>query len=236
MTAAPVGTKTRILDAAEKLFGKNGFEETSLRDITAEAQVNLAAVNYHFHTKESLIDAVILRRLEPVNRRRLEILDAAGDKPTVEQIVRAFLAPVIEADLPNVAPLIGRVFSNPAQFAVRVFQKDLAPVVRRFDQAIALAVPGLTPEERFWRLNFMAGAMTHLLAMWDVFPMMTTLPIQPVDRAAVVRRMIQFLAAGLRAPLSEKLHEEKLHEEKLQEEKHGAEKRDDKKHDGKKHD
>jgi hypothetical protein len=65
---------------------------------------------------------------------------------------------------------------------------------------------------------------------------MTTLPIQPVDRAAVVRRMIQFLAAGLRAPLSEKLHEEKLHEEKLQEEKHGAEKRDDKKHDGKKHD
>jgi len=208
MTAAPIGTKTRILDAAEKLFGKSGFEETSLRDITAEAQVNLAAVNYHFHTKESLIDAVILRRLEPVNRRRLEMLDAAGDTPTVEQIVGAFLAPVIEADLPNVAPLIGRVMSNPAQFAVRVFQKDLAPVVRRFDQAVAVAVPGLTPEERFWRLHFMAGAMTHMLAMWDVLPMMTPLPIQPVDRAAVVRRMVQFLAAGLRAPLTEKLQED----------------------------
>jgi AcrR family transcriptional regulator len=214
----------RILDSAEKLFGKKGFEETSLRDITTEAQVNLAAVNYHFQTKESLIDAVILRRLEPVNRRRMEMLDAAGDQLSVEQIVEAFLAPVMEADFPTVMPLIGRVFSNPAQFAVRVFQKDLAPVVRRFDQAISLAVPGLTPEERFWRLHFMAGAMTHMLAMWDVLPIMTSLPIQPVDRAAVVRRMVQFLAAGLRAPLAEKqLHPEKHQEEKLQEDKHDEE-------------
>jgi AcrR family transcriptional regulator len=201
MTAAPLGTKTRILDAAEKLFGKNGFEETSLRDITAEAQVNLAAVNYHFQTKESLIDAVILRRLEPLNRKRMEMLDAAGETPSVEQIAEAFLAPLIEVDIPNVAPLVGRVFSNPAQFAVRVFLKELAPVVRRFDQAMAAAVPGLTPEERFWRLHFMAGAMTHMLAMWDVLPMMTSLPIHPVDRRAVVRQMVQFVAAGLRAPL-----------------------------------
>ena len=204
MTAAPLGTKTRILDAAEKLFGKNGFEETSLRDITAEAQVNLAAVNYHFQTKESLIDAVILRRLEPLNRKRMEMLDAAGETPSVEQIAEAFLAPLIEVDIPNVAPLVGRVFSNPAQFAVRVFLKELAPVVRRFDQAIAAAVPALTPDERFWRLHFMAGAMTHMLAMWDVLPMMTSLPIHPVDRGAVVRQMVQFVAAGLRAPLAAK--------------------------------
>jgi AcrR family transcriptional regulator len=208
MTAAPIGTKTRILDAAERLFGEKGFEETSLRDITAEAQVNLAAVNYHFQTKESLIDAVILRRMEPLNRRRMELLDAAGELPTVEQIVEAFVAPVMEADFPNVAPLIGRVFSNPAQFAVRVFQKELAPVVRRFDQAIAVAVPGLTPEERFWRLHFMAGAMTHLLALWGVLPMMTALPIQQIDRANVARRMVQFLASGLRAPLAETLTED----------------------------
>jgi AcrR family transcriptional regulator len=209
MIAAPIGTKTRILDAAEKLFGKKGFEETSLRDITAEAQVNLAAVNYHFQSKESLIDAVILRRLAPLNRRRMELLDAAGETPSVEQVVEAFLAPLIEADIAHVVPLVGRVFSNPAQFAVRVFQKELAPVARRFDQAIGVAVPGLTPEERFWRLHFMAGAMTHMLAMWDVLPMMTPLPIQPVDRAAVVRRMVQFLAAGLRAPRTEKLDEER---------------------------
>src|SRR5271166_1373914 len=92
-------TKTRILDTAEKLFGDKGFESTSLRDITAEAHVNLAAVNYHFQTKDSLIDAVIQRKIEPVNQRRLAMLDAAGPNPTVEQVVEAFVAPVLERDI-----------------------------------------------------------------------------------------------------------------------------------------
>ncbi len=208
MLAAPVSTKTRILNAAEKLFGKNGFDATSLRDITAEAQVNLAAVNYHFQTKESLIDAVLTRRLAPVNARRLEMLAAAGPRPTVEQIIEAFLAPVIELDLPNVVPLIGRVFSNPGQFLARVFQKELLPVARRFDAALAVALPELTAEERFWRLHFMAGAMTHLLAMWEVLPAMTSLAIQPIQRDELVERLVRFLAAGFRAPVTKKLTEE----------------------------
>src|ERR1700743_947942 len=101
-------TKTRILDAAEKLFGLKGFEATSLRDITAEADVNLAAVNYHFQSKESLIDAVIARRLEPVNRPRLELLAAAGPNPTVEQIVEAFVGPVVQQDQSAMLPMMGR--------------------------------------------------------------------------------------------------------------------------------
>src|SRR5579863_10630017 len=99
-------TKSRILDAAEKLFAMNGFKPTSLRDITAEAQVNLAAVNYHFQSKDSLIDAVIARRIEPVNRKRMEMLEAAGPNPSVEQILTAFLAPVLDQDLGSVVPLI----------------------------------------------------------------------------------------------------------------------------------
>src|SRR5580658_497165 len=160
-------TKSRILDSAEKLFGLNGFEATSLRDITAEAQVNLAAVNYHFQSKESLIDAVIVRRLAPVNQHRLEMLDSAGPSASLEQIIEAFVAPVVlQGDMQNAAPLIGRVLSNPAEFAIRIFQKQLAPVARRFDEAFAAAVPEIPAEERFWRLHFMAGAMTHVLALW----------------------------------------------------------------------
>src|SRR5579863_7990370 len=105
MIEEQVDTKTRLLDAAEKLFGQNGFDATSLRDITHEAQVNLAAVNYHFQSKESLIDAVIVRRLEPVNRRRLGMLDAAGVAPGLEQIVEAFVSPVLESDVSNAARL-----------------------------------------------------------------------------------------------------------------------------------
>ncbi len=202
MTAAPVGTKTKILDAAEKLFGQNGFDATSLRDITAEAQVNLAAVNYHFQSKESLIDAVVVRRLEPVNRRRMEMLDAAGAAPSLELIIEAFVSPVLEADVWNGLPMIGRVFSDPAQFAVRIFQKHLGPVARRFEAALRTARPDLPAEECFWRLHFMAGAMTHLLILWDALPLMTPLPIEPIDRHTMVRRMVQFLAAGFRAPVA----------------------------------
>src|SRR4051812_14563130 len=105
----PLDTKTRILDAAEKLFAENGFDGTSLRDITTEARVNLAAVNYHFQTKESLIDAVIERRIMPINRRRMEMLEAAGRPPSVEQVVEAFLAPLLMPEVLPAVPLIGRL-------------------------------------------------------------------------------------------------------------------------------
>jgi AcrR family transcriptional regulator len=191
-------TKIRILNAAEKLFGEKGFDGTSLRDITTEAQVNLAAVNYHFQSKESLMDAVIERRIEPVNRRRLEMLAAAGPTPTVEQVVEAFVSPLFVMDVLPAVPLIGRVLSNPSQFFERVYKKHLAQTVQRFSGAIAAALPELPREECFWRLHFMAGSMTHMLALSGVLPLMSG---QPVDRDALLRRLIAFLSAGLRAPV-----------------------------------
>src|SRR5258708_1544261 len=110
---ATLPTKDRILDAAEKLFGDNGFEATSLRDITTTAQVNLAAVNYHFQSKDSLIEAVIARRIEPVNRKRLDMLDASGDNPSVEQILTAYLGPLFEPQFDAGPPLTGRVPTKP---------------------------------------------------------------------------------------------------------------------------
>ena len=85
-------TKAKILDTAENLFGVNGFESVSLRDITSHAGVNLAAVNYHFQTKDHLIDAVIARRIEPVNARRLELLEALSPQRLLQRgfaLVRA---------------------------------------------------------------------------------------------------------------------------------------------------
>lgn len=192
-------TKTKILNAAEKLFGMNGFDGTSLRDITTEAEVNLAAVNYHFQSKESLIDAIIERRIEPLNRRRFELLDAAGPSPSVERIVEAFLLPLLMVEVRAAVPMLGRVLSNPDQFVERVYKKHLLPVVERFSAAIRQALPNLPPEERFWRLQFMAGSMTHVLALSGVLPLMSG---QPVDRDILMQRLVAFLAAGLRAPVA----------------------------------
>ena len=95
-----IETKERILDAAERLFADFGYKATSLRDITGEAGVNLASVNYHFGSKDALLTALLERRFEPVNRRRLELLDqleeSADGKVDVQEIVRAFLSPPFE--------------------------------------------------------------------------------------------------------------------------------------------
>jgi AcrR family transcriptional regulator len=195
----PTGTKTRILNAGEKLFGLNGFDATSLRDITAEAQVNLAAVNYHFQSKDSLIDAIIERRILPINQRRFAMLDAAGHPPSVEQIVEAFLTPLLMIEVLPAVPLIGRVLSNPSQFVDRVYKKHLQHVAERFSQAIREAIPELPPEDAFWRLHFMAGCMTHVLALSSVLPMMSG---QPIDRQALMRRLVSFVSAGMRAPVA----------------------------------
>jgi AcrR family transcriptional regulator len=193
-------TKGRILDVAEKLFGLKGFEATSLRDITAEAQVNLAAVNYHFQSKDSLIDAVIVRRIEPVNRRRLEMLAAAGPNPELEQILTAFLTPALELNLESATPLMSRILSDPNQFVERVFRKHLRPMLDRFSEELGRSLPDLPASERLWRLTFMAGVMTHVMRWSDVLPEMTGGLCDAADRTALIERAVAFLAAGFRVP------------------------------------
>ena len=198
-------TKSRILDVAERLFGLKGFEATSLRDITAEAQVNLAAVNYHFQSKDSLIDAVIVRRIEPVNRRRLEMLDAAGPHPTLEQILTAFMAPAFEVRMESVAPLMGRILSDSNHFVEKVLNKHLRPMLDRFTAELGKALPELPETERAWRLMFMAGVMTHVMRWSDLLPQISGGLCDGTDRHALTERALAFVAAGFRAPVPQSL-------------------------------
>lgn len=192
-------TKTRILDTAERLFGLKGFEATSLRDITAEAQVNLAAVNYHFQSKDSLLDAVIARRVEPVTRRRFEMLDAAGPNPTVEQILTAFLEPVLDIGLECAVPLIGRILSSPNLFVDRVYKRHFVTVSERFRAAMLRVLPDSPTDNVLWGLLFTVGAMTHMMALSQVLPDITDGVCTMADRPSVVARAVRFMAAGFRA-------------------------------------
>jgi AcrR family transcriptional regulator len=199
MIAKTVDTKIKILYYAEKLFGKKGFDATSLRDITAEAGVNLAAVNYHFQSKDSLIDAVIARRVEPVNKKRLEMLDSAGPNPVLEQILIAFLAPILSQDFSAVFPLMARVLATPDAFVTKLFKKHLIGIVDRFSDAIGKAVPGLSKNEIMWRLHFTGGAMAHVLARAHMLPELMPGFIEPFERQAVLAQLVTFAAAGFRA-------------------------------------
>ena len=206
-------TKVRILDAAERLIASEGFD-VSLRAITAAAGVNLAAVNYHFQSKDALIDAIAARRIEPINERRAEMLDAlerkAGDGPLpLEGVLEALIAPLtlLHAEgLEHLRPLIGRLYSQPHEFARRVFPKHLGPIVARFSHALERAVPGLSQEERFWCMNFTVGMMIHILNWSEVVHMISGGVIDASDPKAITDRLIAFAAAGIRA----RAHSEEL--------------------------
>ena len=212
---APVATKARILDAAETLFMEHGFEATSLRLITAAAGVNLAAVNYHFGSKEELFQAVLTRRLDPMNQARLALLDRyqAQDASTpiaCERILAALFIPALTlARDParggtNFLRLLGRAYADPAPFIRQFLSAQYAAMIARFKDAFARALPHLPRKELSWRLHFIMGALSYTLAGTDALKIIAELnPVETNNDEILLRRLAPFLLAGLTAPLPE---------------------------------
>jgi AcrR family transcriptional regulator len=202
-------TKERILDAAELLFATNGFDATSLRQITSEANANLAAVNYHFQTKEALTRAVLARRLEPINRRRFQLLDAlefaAGDGAVeLEDIIRAFILPVMEAKEakphnPGMARLMGRLISEPGGVFMQMFKEEMVTAVARFSAAFAKSCPHIPQLEVMWGMHFGIGSMAHFLISRELLQFLTGGQADAEDFPAATDRLVRFIAGGMRA-------------------------------------
>ncbi len=209
-----MSTKDRILDSAERLFARDGFEATSLRAITAEAGVNLAAVNYHFQSKESLVQAVIGRRMGPVNAERLALLDTyeaeAGGAPVpLEKIMDAFLRPAVEmvgSHAHEFVPLIGRLYTEPGEFAERLYKQQFEHMAHRFMPALHRALPDLPRVELSWRLHFAIGALAHTMAASKLLKVMSGGLSDVSDVEGTLARMKAFVLAGLTAPLSTEVH------------------------------
>ena len=209
----PAATKDRILDAAEGLFMEHGFEATSLRSITAAASVNLAAVNSHFGSKEELFQAVLTRRLDPMNQRRLALLDrferdATPAPLSCERIVVALFVPALElARNPelggkNFLRLLGRAYADPAPFIRRFLSEQYAQMIARFKAAFGRALPHLPKKELSWRLHFIMGALSYTLAGTDALKLIAELnPKETANDEVLLRRLAPFLLAGLKAPL-----------------------------------
>jgi AcrR family transcriptional regulator len=207
----PHETRTRILDAAEELFMLHGFEGTSMRQLTAKADVNLAAVNYHFGSKDALIEAVLRRRLDPMNAARIAALDAieASGRPLPpEAIIRAFVGEslrMIEDSRSggrNFIRLLGRTYTDPVKGIRALIGQMYAPAMERYKAALERALPQMPRDELVYRMHFMFGTLAYTLAATDTVQLIAGCkPEDRHDARLLEDRLTTFLAAGLNAPL-----------------------------------
>jgi AcrR family transcriptional regulator len=214
MANEPQSTRERILDAAERLFGQQGFQGTSLRQITEEAAVNLAAVNYHFGSKEDLYKGVIVRRLRPVNEERLRLLthaeQLAGEQPVpIRSILETFIRPLLQQAMDKSASgasllkLISRDLTDPQPFLRVELAKEFDTLVERYTRVLTQTLPNIPLPELFWRMQFTIGGVVYASAHQHDFERTSCGLCRGDDLDGCLRRLIDFCAAGLSAPLLE---------------------------------
>lgn len=164
-----MATKDLIIESAEVLFAVNGYQGTSLRDITERAGVNVAAVNYHFGSKEGLLADLLDRIISPINDERLALLEA-NEAHDVESVLTAFLLPDLHAleelrdrnpDLPR---FVSRMYSENSPLMHRVIGAQFAEVGKQFGAAFAEALPDFDEAEISFRLSCVVGIVVYLFA------------------------------------------------------------------------
>lgn len=208
----PADTKTRILDAAESLFVDGGFDAMSMRQITTSAGVNLAAVNYHFGSKDALIQAVLARHLDPLNEARVALLTALeadlADKLTCEHVLVAMFLPAVRlarTDAPNAdrfLHFLGRAYTDPSAVVREFIGTHYLESLARFFFAFQRTLPELAKEELGFRLNFAMGALAGILAGGHTQRLIRDFTQGQGDHEVLLlSRLISLMVAALRAPL-----------------------------------
>lgn len=203
-------TKERILDAAEAVFAEHGFAGASLRAITGLADVNLASVSYHFGSKERLYRDMFQRRIESINRERIEALDRleaeAGEDPVpVEALVRGFVEPAFLGAREwgqsgeQFLRIAGRMFSEPGDHWRRVVEL-FGDVRLRYMAALRRSLPDHTVEDVVWRLHFVVGLMCHTLSSGPLLEVLSEGRCRADDPEETLAQLVPFLAAGMTAP------------------------------------
>ena len=203
-------TKTVILDAAEQLFAVQGPNATSLRQVIAKAKVNLAAIHYHFGSKESLMQAVLSRRLVPLNAERLALLETyehkSGERAvSLPKVLEALVGPALRLSRDPkrggtiFMRLLGRCVLEPDKTIQTMLNHQFHYVLERFTPALQRALPDLPPVDFFWRIHFLVGSMAHTMADSERLRSISGGLCDPDDTEGTIRRLVAFLVGGLRA-------------------------------------
>jgi AcrR family transcriptional regulator len=198
-------TKGLVFAAAERLFAVHGFQKVSVRDITAEAGVNLASVNYHFGSKDALLFEIFRTRTAELNRARARMLHEAADRhqghPPVHDILEALIAPPVRWHDPNGDRRISVQFLIRARGegteAMREALRSDVSHLRRFADALLAARPDLAPDEVYWRLHFVLGMIhNNRFAELDRLHTLSEGLTREDDAETLIQRMVDFAEAG----------------------------------------
>ncbi len=201
-TTTAFSTKDRILGAAEELFAQHGFAGTSLRQVTSRADVNIAAVNYHFGSKENLVNEVFRRRMDDMSAQRVAMLEAAQREHPgeLEPVLAAFVEPALALAQDRhgggaFIRVIARAYAEKNDSLRKFLSDQYGHVPREFARAIARCLPDLPKEQLVWRLDFLSGALTYAMADFGMIkrPPGTT---EAAHRENAARELIRFAAAG----------------------------------------
>lgn len=207
--SSELGTRERLLDAAERLLAEHGLAETSVRMITEKADANVAAVNYHFGSKEDLVRAVFMRRLREIDDMRMQRLDAlevGGREPDVEEVTRAFMEPLIvqgiSRETGKLVPfvvLIRQVFSDPEAGQKIMHAWEPPRIILRITKALAKATGSDIPTGPRAQLLMMLMHSATLEALYVVTGASKGPYDEELDQDAIVEGTICFVSSGIRA-------------------------------------
>ncbi|WP_343222412.1 TetR/AcrR family transcriptional regulator [Lysobacter sp. ISL-50] len=207
-SASPGNTRGRLLEAAELLFIRHGYEGMSLRQITSHAKVNLAAVNYHFGSKEALVQELLSARLDRLNQERLQLLSVCearyGEQAMDASAVFGVLfVPAVRLSRDSAGGiafmrLLGRVYSDPSPFIRDYLHEHYQPIYERFFEAFARALPHLSRNELGMRLHFALKALAGVLASEDMDELISAMCMgEPVSDSLMLARLIAFVSPML---------------------------------------
>ena len=199
-------TKDKILDAAEQLFATKGFAETSMREITSKAGVNLASVNYHFGSKKSLIKAVVDRYLHlflPSLLAEIKQLEQNSPDFNVAELFHCFKQPLLALEDVSAEGaiyfirLIGRGYIDFQGHLRRFITDKYGNELQELQAAFHKTMPNLTPAEVFWRLHFTMGTSVFTLSAADALKDISKVDFNTeMNMESILDELLPYLAAG----------------------------------------
>ncbi len=203
---AKATSKEDILDAAERLFGKFGFDGTSMREIAQEAGVAQALLHYHFKTKEGLFEAMFSRRSGAINRIRLARLEAmlARGAPALEELIDSLLRPTVEAGYDparggsTFASLILVMGASNLDWQKGLISASYDTMAKRYIAALRLALPDLTTANATWGYLFIIGSALTQMSPTGRADRLSDGETTDKNTETMLSRAVAFAAAGMR--------------------------------------